>query len=390
MNIIICSFDYGGSSSGICTKRITEGLASIGHRIVVVTAICHQDNHHENIHVVRCSARPLSPARLYILIGNILGRDISHLPWELRAGKVCDNLCRNWNPNVVYGRGSPISGMKLAVSVSIRHRLPVVLHFADPIPATEDWLPSRLSRRRMIRTISPLLRHASRVSFVNSEAMNYQQKSIASVPFSDKCYISPNCSPPFLDYGPPCVKNVLMFVGSFLGSRKPDSLFAGLEIALKTIPDIELHLLGASQENVLPYISSAALKRSVRFLPRTTDVFKKMSQATLLVDVDADFHEPIFISNKLMEYLSVDRLILCITPSGSPAEKMVSCMSDSVVTVRHEPKSIAKAIVELLSLRWEARLFDTRRKKNLHYDLSRVVSTIEMELLSVCQNSIKS
>lgn len=383
MKILVVNFSYGlGTPSGICNQRTVELLADSGHEIIVVKGVGVSMNNHRNINIITCSPRPLKPARLYKFFGNIIQRDIVNFFWEYRATRKCHEICDNWSPDVIYGRGSPVSGMMVGYQAATYSSLPLLVHFADPIPATEDWLKGNLDRKKMIRTVRPMLDYANRISFVTKEMMHYQQQT-TNVDISSKGFVAPNPIPPWTALGTPPSKAIFLYLGTFFGGRNPAALIEGFQQLLQEFPFAELHLVGTDSGNVAPFLKSDIIRKAVKILPRTNDIFKAMKKANVLIDVDGNYRHPVFLSSKLMEYLSVDRFILSITPLNSPAAHLLGKISESSCISPHEPACVAKSMKRMLDFKWNKEKFD-RRKKDLNWYTAGNVLKINEKGLKDC------
>ena len=68
-------------------------------------------------------------------------------------------------------------------------------------------------------------------------------------------------------------------------------------------------------------------------------------KSSVLIDIDADIANDVFISSKLIQYLSYDRTILCISPENSPARKLLQNKTKTVIISGHKQDDILSALV---------------------------------------------
>ncbi|WP_190315820.1 hypothetical protein [Porphyrobacter sp. LM 6] len=281
-------------------------------------------------------------------------------------------------PDVIYARGSPGCALPVGHKLSVASGVPLAIHFADPIPATPDWQKSVLARRRHLRTILPAQRHASLVTIVNERMLDYQQETTGEA-LLDKSLILPNPVPAPMSIGQiPHDRFVFSFLGSFFGSRRPDSLLTAFASLAARNPLVDLHIYGAWPSN-LPKIlmTDPLLNGRVVLKGWTRDVAAAIGNSSCLVDVDADSEHAVYTSNKLMDYLSVDRPILLISPPGSASRDLIAGLSRTCFNAVHNREAIEAAMEAVIAKCWTGADFVERHA--LRRTLSLEVTTALLE-----------
>lgn len=389
MNILIITFDLGLTSSGISTDRVAEELANSGHCVSVITAMAKERE--RPFSVFRASPFPLKPARLLGALGNYFRRDLNYYFWERRAIRLGLNLISTNPPDVIYARGSPACSFTVGFRLSKRTSVPLAIHFADPIPATPDWQPLPAVREKMTRTVLPALKQASLATFVNKRMMKYQEYTSRLDVYS-KAAIVPNPIPFNKNYGAPQESPfVFAFLGSFFGSRKPDSLLSAFAAVARRNPSALLHIYGVWTESLNKIIESdEVLTRNVRLNGWTSDISSVFKSSSCLIDVDADVEDAVYTSNKLMEYMAVDRPILLISPVGSASRELVNDLKITCATATHDIDDIESAMERILSFRWGVDTFDERASIRREMSLDRICGSLVSHLEIASTSAKKS
>jgi len=113
---------------------------------------------------------------------------------------------------------------------------------------------------------------------------------------------------------------------------------------------------------VAPMLPSLGLTRNVTLLGQVAQPSLAIRQADILVSIDADDKDPVFLPSKLLDYLSTDRVVLSISPRGSPAETMLGLVPKSSVQSSHDLVAIANAMEKASQITWTAALDLERRE----------------------------
>ena len=252
-------------------------------------------------------------------------------------------LIRLFDPDIVYARSTPVQVCEVAAKIKRKYGLKVVMHFTDPVPAPLEWDKDLRYRKRLSRTMDRILPCADRISFGNQAMMEYQQKNL-SYQFLDKAFVSPDPgSRESLYYRPEAAGTSdirLTYLGAIYGSRNPEELFKAIGRLNSEGRNVRLDIYDVNTANldVPPF---------VQFVGRVKDIDRVLLESRVLINLDGDDKEPVFISSKLKEYLCCGRPILSITPEGSPSRLLTDSLK-TVISVRNGSDEIYDALKRFL------------------------------------------
>lgn len=383
MKILVLSYNFGKTSSGKSTLRVVDGLHSLGLDIVVVCA--HNYVGEKQYKVITVNPNPIKPSRFFDFVGDIIGKEINYFFWEKRCELYCCKLIHEFGFDALYSRGSPIASMTVGAYLSKKFRIPHLVHFADPIPASEEWLKNKLKRKKLLNSIRPVIQNSNALSFVTENMFLYQSKYFEEIK-EKQIFISPNpIKGTKVSKKKRGDKIIFLFLGSFNKQRNPELILKQFLRFSKENSKAEFHIYGNKFQN--EFIEGVANSYSkVKFFQETNSVEEVILGANVLVDVDSNFANQVFISGKLMEYLSYNKLILSVTPKNSPTYLLLRDLKKTVVVSDHRTENIYKAFNKCKKIiQDKGILFDERTFLRDEFGIDSICKTIKNNIEKVLE-----
>ena len=380
-NIIFISYSFGGNIPvGVGSLRIAKAMIQHGYRIFVVT---ETDFHSEDCSIIvrRVTNTPRLPFRVSSYISNLLQKELFYYSWERKAKSEVKKLVRKYNIHAIYTRSTPICVCPVGIYAKERFRLPLIMHFTDPIPAPEGWVPDPKYRKRMIKQMGRYLSFADNVSFGNERMLAYQER-VLSCHFGAKAFISPDpCAEgsvtvPFVERNPEQL--TLVFLGNVYGNRNPAPLLA----SLNSFPIKQVHFViyGNKFDNAPDF---------VEFRGRTNNIQDALRESDVLVDIDGDDETPVFISSKLKDYLSINRPILSISPLNSPSRDLLDGLK-TVEIVKNNDQEISSALYKIVETNYKDEDFNERLEILKKFSAPIIAKEIATRIKVLCNKSINN
>lgn len=221
----------------------------------------------------------------------------------------------------------------------------------DAVPAPKGWGLSEGYSNGLIKMIRKFMAQADKIYFSNEVMLEYQL-NILNGYFkgeSGVLYTLPDIEPLFL---PKKEKKefVLLYTGGIYQARKVDQLLLAVERLVLEGINVKLNFVGTNPNSVDLSVISEEVRGNICFFGYTRDLLPFYEEADLLIDIDADIENDVFISSKFFNYLMVNRKILCITGKNSPVTKFIQNKEiNNVSFVSHNLDEIYVGLNNILS-----------------------------------------
>ena len=377
MRILLLTERYDDDiPTGVISKRITEELSNLGNEINVVSSELVGKKWEKGQHII-CTKKHLIPARIMKLLSNLLQINLDTAKWRKEMFMAAKRSIIDIRPDVIYARSTPISVCEVAASIKKSFGVKVIMHFTDPVPAPKEWDKNFLYRRRMIKTMERILPFADKVSFGNHAMADYQQKN-QGYHFLDKTFVSPDPVPQDSFYFRPKEDKgckIITYLGSFHGSRNPNELFKAIKRINESNMSVQLLVYDINRTNI-------SVPSFVKFEGRVKNVNDVLLNSDVLINLDGDDKEPVFISSKLKEYLCCGRPIVSITPKGSPSRFLTDSLK-TVISVQNNAQEIYNALIRSLDMELDESDYFERNDIIEHFTPKKVAEDLVLEFNSI-------
>jgi glycosyltransferase involved in cell wall biosynthesis len=148
----------------------------------------------------------------------------------------------------------------------------------------------------------------------------------------NKCEVIPHAYSQDLYPQRPKIKNdsiTLRYVGILYGRRSPEPLFAALNLLFERRKDLKgvlkVELIGHVPGAMLHSPAAKTLpKDTIKNVPNVTYIqsLEKMYDADILLLIEADVRQNLFLPSKLSDYMGADRPIVGIAPAGASEDAL--------------------------------------------------------------------
>ena len=372
MKILLISYYYGDTASGIITQRVAEELSIKGNTIFVVSGDssikCDYLYKCPNI-FSDCGFVSRAIRKLYWM----LTKDTLEYQfvWRRRAFRRACEIIKNNNVEWIYCRTSPIDAFLVGDRLKKKYGLKELLHFTDPVPS-EFSTYNQYILNRLIKKYRGIVDRADLLSFGTIEMQRHEQK-LFDMDVSKKAFVSPDAakSSVFVCLPPKNMDDsiVLVYLGSIAGYRNPLPLFHAVDSLRNEGYNVKL-LVYSVRPVSINYDSNG-----IYYCGRTPHVNQALQQADILIDLDVKMKDSPFISSKIKDYIRVNRPIVAITQKNSPTYKVTAGLS-TIVLVENEEGIIKSAIIKAKSLGNNPEQYQERQNLLNYFSPQVVVNTI--------------
>lgn len=350
LNILILVSTVGESAFGRTSERLISGLANKCNLSLVladdaniskitslgIPTLCLKETHKINI-------------KLSKLLMIFCAKDIRHLPWIIKNKSKVRLFCKIQKPDIIYAYCSlgDTYIAKVASSVAKDINTKYAIHFCDPIPSPKGCETFEKYRINRIKPLFKIFNCASLLSFNNRKIIEHTQKYL---PFNinPKSIIVPDtCESTFSNIPVSSKQFVFSYIGQFYKvNRRPDNLIKAFNIFLKNHPDCYLQLVGSGDIDLCEYYIDSLTKEHISVIGWTNHVEEYLKNSNVLLDITLDIKEDLFVSSKIKNYLTINRLILSIARDQSATRDFLKGVDGTIVKCNHGVSSIVKGMDE--------------------------------------------
>lgn len=224
--------------------------------------------------------------------------------------------------------------------------IPFIIHSMDPLPTQAHWGGNLVLGNAIAKLVRKIYREALGFSATNEKMLEYQRK-IVGLPMEGITVFNPIESS-FRNDLSILVEPSFLFLGAIYGARNPSGIIDAFLQLQADIPIAKLTFVGQFRDIDRFDIANnpgVSVKGFVK------DVDPEIKASGILLDIDANHRDDVFLSSKFTGYLKYPRIILCITTGNSASSALVKRFNlNSVVVTNHESENVLKAMETAFSL----------------------------------------
>ena len=234
--------------------------------------------------------------------------------------------------------------LELGRRIAARLNLPWYIYSVDCIPAPMVWLEDTSPKvhKRITSALDKTCSSASAFFSSNPFMAEYQKRSFPS--FKGKwSYLY---TPHLQTFSYPKTQHEglhFLYTGNLYGLRRIDGLLEGFEAFAKDNPGAKLTFVGNFAIEYQNLAKPLIEKGLVEMLPYSKDLSSFFGNADILLDIAADIPDDVYLSSKIVSYLSIDRPILAISGANSPSRNIMSGIP-SIVHASNDGADVLRAI----------------------------------------------
>lgn len=194
------------------------------------------------------------------------------------------------------------------------------VYSVDAIPPPLGWGESSFYRNGLIKMTKNYFRRIDKF-YSSNEVMLKYQLNLLNYSFSGE---------PGYIYTPGKYKEKKIFTknndgffnflytGGIYSARRPETLIDAFYRITLEYPETRLYFVGTNPLSINLSKYDDVFKSKIMFVGYTDDLEKYYQLADVLIDIDADLDNDVFMSSKFFNYIMMNRPILSITRENSP------------------------------------------------------------------------
>jgi glycosyltransferase involved in cell wall biosynthesis len=299
-------------------------------------------------------------------------------PWSVPALRQARVLLARHNYDFILSRALPIVGHTAALLLHRETDIPWIANWNDPTPfcmapapygggPVLGWASKSLPARVFARGIREYLKSVARQAAWHTFPCERLRQYICSylpVDVQARSSVIPHVALSSLRMPvEPCKSFTLCHSGSLLPPRSPDTLFAGIRLFLdETRPaeGIRVRFFGADLEHIRPRAAALGIAPlvSVEKGVPYEESLRALAQETVLVIIEPDMADGIFLPSKLVDYVQTGRPILALSPRCGTINDLLRENAGGISVDGGSPREVARALAVLYRA-WKAGTLET-------------------------------
>jgi len=347
MKILLITSTIGKSATGLVAERLIRGMSKEAELEIILQS-GNPDELKSNYSVFPLKRIIASEfiTKLCLVLFNF---PLNEIRWIRKVKKEAIKKSRNWRPDIVMSlvSASDYKSLIAGYQISTNLNIPFYIHATDPMPAPMHWGEKPVLRKAIKNTIRKAFKKAGYISLSNDQMLQYQLSSLG-LSMNEKTFVIHNPVPDLFLQTPKGSlskkDHIFLYLGNTYTMRKPDALIKAFcnyaSINTKAI----LKFVGNRNPNLDDYDIPGAVKSRIMCEQWNEEIGELIEEADVLVDLDINAVNDVFISSKLMQYIATDKVILSISSQNSPSFNFLDQVRDSVVFSNHDINQITTSM----------------------------------------------
>lgn len=334
----------GKSAPGIVFERLIHGL-SLTHTVDLLTADYSPSFELSSVkNVIEIKNTELH-YRLQKLLISIFKINPTDLLWTKKAISTLDKR-KHAEYDIIlsfisFNHYAPvIAGNRLSKKLKTKH----MVYLVDALPPPIGWLNNNSFYRATKALIAKQLSQVDGIFSANRKMLNYQLANFkAKKDIVTGVIYNPHFGTLQVYKSKSDQPNSFLYTGGIYGPRKPDYVLQAFKKVLKKYPSSILEFVGSelSEESFSGFNDDERSKVIIH--PFTRDLGPYYERATALIDIDAILPDDVFLSSKITNYITINRIIISETGENSPSREIFKNIP-SILQCGHDADEIADAM----------------------------------------------
>lgn len=255
----------------------------------------------------------------------------------------------------------------------------LIVYSVDAIPAPIGWLKNDMFYFSLTNFIKKCYDYVDVLYSSNPKMLEYQLKVLNNKNF---IYTGILLSPNLIEKSNYPLSNDgiyrFVYTGGIYGLRTSKYLLEGFNLLLKYYPQSKLIFVGTKfDDNTLSFIENH-FSENVEIYPFASDLSKFYKDSTALIDIDASVDNDVFLSSKIVNYLMINRIIICETGSNSPSRFLFEGVG-SIIRCDHNSEELCDAMKKAIQIQFNID-FEDRKDVISKFNLNNVIEKLNIEL----------
>lgn len=341
---LIVSMDMANLAAGIVFRRLVMAMTEYADCHVICPRT--DDDVYDRCAVLPCPKYKRLPVRIERSLYNLLGYKLTDYAWSNIVFRKLRKAIRKEKYDAVlsFVYGGNDSPMVLGRRIAIANRLPWGIYSVDAIPTPLSWSLNESFRNKRIKILNKYIPKADAYFASNPIMLDYELSLFPDFKGISNYVLTPcDFSRDVCNESSPHSSLVFLFAGDLYGPRKVSSLLKGFELFSIGNKDAKLVFVGNNSLDHFKNYEHLLENGLVERFGFTKNISEFYNRADVLIDLNADVENDVFLSSKVCNYLSYNKPIIAISNDGSPVRALMNGVP-SIIHTHHNYYEIEQAL----------------------------------------------
>lgn len=223
-------------------------------------------------------------------------------------------------------------------------KTPWIVYSVDAIPTPISWTKDLQLRAKLLNYLECYIKRADAFFSSNLSMLRYEKNTFRRLDGYLGVVLTPsgeNSNKKNLNENHKTI--TFLYAGYLYGPRKVGLLLRAFERFQKEKPNAKLIFVGNHSKDHFSGFEHLIKEGVVECYGFTKDIEPFYQMADVLIDLNADIINDVFLSSKVCNYLSYEKPILVISQDGSPVREIMSGC-DSIIHTHHDEEEIYESL----------------------------------------------
>ena len=321
MKCFIVANHMGVYAPGIVNETIVRELSK--HVEITLLSICSMENISLDVKWMPSVSRGFSHIRFERILFSIFGRNFLDDIWLFRQKQHLDYQ-EIVSCDVVLSliSNNNLKSLLLGYYLSRKYNKKWIVYSVDAIPAPLGWESNTRFYRKLQLFINKYLSCCNAFFSSNKQMLDYQLSTLNNNEITAGVILTPISQYSTIEDKSEKERTTFLYTGGIYGPRKIDSLLKAFRLYLKDDNTARLLFVGTNFLQYYNDYSDLLSSGNIEVQGFTRDLAPFYKESTVLIDINAYFDNDVFLSSKIVNYLSINRPIISITGLNSPSRNI--------------------------------------------------------------------
>lgn len=331
-------------AAGIVFKRIVSAMSNYADCDVFCPSI------DEHIKPLASGLTCPSFKRYYYRIerwsNNHLGIGLSEVIWAKKAIRIIQSEQKKhaYDAILSFVYASNMAPLIIGREISAKLNLPWVVYTVDALPTPLVWNPNEGYYNKRLKFIQRYLGKSDALYAANPMMLRYIKNCLNNYVGLSGVVLTPCDESVVPEITPKTNKEIVfLYAGQIYPLRNIQSLFKGFELFLQQSINSKLIIVGSNKKEDFIGFEHLINKGRIERYGFTKNIIDFYQKADILIDVNADVENDVFLSSKVCNYLSYNKPIVVLSEDGAPVREMMSGY-ETIIHCHHVPNEISSAL----------------------------------------------